>query len=174
MEHANATLKGVGDVVAAEHSFEDFFELEQERLLRLLWMVTGSLQEAEDIVQDAFLRVWERWHNVSSMESPTGYLHNAAMNIFRNRYRRARLGLRKMMGGDPPVDAFGSAEDRISVSSALAWLTSKQRAALVLTFLLGYPADAAGRMLEVRGSTVRSLSSTARAALRDAKEFADE
>ena len=174
MEHAETTLKGVGGIVAVEHSFEDFFELEQERLLRLLWMVTGSLQEAEDIVQDAFLRVWERWHKVSSMESPTGYLHQAAMNIFRNRYRRARLGLRKVIGADPPVDAFGSAEDRISVSSALARLTSKQRAALVLTDLLGYPADEAGRMLGVRGSTVRSLSSTARAALRDAKEFADE
>jgi RNA polymerase sigma-70 factor (ECF subfamily) len=137
-------------------------------------MVTGSLQEAEDIVQDAFLRVWERWHKVSSMESPTGYLHHAAMNIFRNRYRRAGLELRKVIGSDPPVDAFGSAENRISVSSALRSLSRKQRAALVLTDLLGYPADEAGRMLGVRASTVRSLSSTARAALRDAKEFADE
>ena len=51
--------------------FEEFFEVEQERLLRLLWMVTGSLHEAEDIVQDAFLRVWERWHEVSVMESPS-------------------------------------------------------------------------------------------------------
>lgn len=174
MEHAEATWGGVGDVVAVEHSFEDFFELEQERLLRLLWMVTGSLQEAEDIVQDAFLRVWERWAKVSSMESPTGYLHHAAMNIFRNRYRRARLGLRSAIGAAPPVDAFGSVEDRISVSSALGRLTRKQRAALVLTDLLGYPADEAGRMLGVRASTVRSLSSTARAALRDAKELVDE
>ncbi|MGH2526141.1 MAG: sigma factor-like helix-turn-helix DNA-binding protein, partial [Actinomycetota bacterium] len=79
-----------------------------------------------------------------------------------------------VIGADPPIDAFDSAEDRISVSRALARLTRKQRAALVLTELLGYPADDAGRMLGVRGSTVRSLSSTARAALRDAKEFADE
>jgi RNA polymerase sigma-70 factor (ECF subfamily) len=174
MEHAEATWKGVADIVAVEHSFEDFFELEQERLLRVLWMVTGSLQEAEDIVQDAFLRVWECWPKVAAMDSPTGYPHHAAMNIFRNRYRRARLGLRTAIGADPPVDAFGPAEDRISVSSALARLTRKQRAALVLTDLLGYPADEAGRMLGVRGSTVRSLSSTARAALRDAKEFAHE
>jgi RNA polymerase sigma-70 factor (ECF subfamily) len=174
MEHAETTWKGASEVVAVAHSFEDFFELEQERLLRLLWMVTGSLQEAEDIVQDAFLRVWERWPKVSSMDSPTGYLHHAAMNIFRNRARRARLGLRQAITSDPPVDAFGSVEDRISVSSALRSLTRKQRAALMLTDLLGYPADEAGRMLGVRGSTVRSLSSTARAALRDAKEFADE
>lgn len=174
MERAEATWKGVAGAMAVERSFEDFFELEQERLLRLLWMVTGSLQEAEDIVQDAFLRVWELWPKVSSMDSPTGYLHHAAMNVFRNRYRRAKLGLRKAIGADPPVDAFGAAEDRISVSSALGGLTPKQRAALVLTDLLGYPADEAGRMLGIRGSTVRSLSSTARAAMRDAKEFIDE
>jgi RNA polymerase sigma-70 factor (ECF subfamily) len=174
MERAEATWKGVGDLMAVEHSFEDFFELEQERLLRLLWMVSGSLQEAEDIVQEAFLRVWERWHKVSVMENPTGYLHRAAMNIFRNRYRRVQLGLRKAVGAEPPADAFGSAEDRISVSSALGRLTPKQRAALVLTELLGYPAEEAGQMLGIRGSTVRSLSSTARAALRDAKELAHE
>jgi RNA polymerase sigma-70 factor, ECF subfamily len=174
MGQTESAWEGVDGVMAVEHSFEEFFELEQERLLRLLWMVTGSLQEAEDIVQDAFLRVWERWHEISSMESPTGYLHHAAMNIFRNRYRRAKLGIRKIVGSDPPVDAFGSADDRISVSSALASLTSRQRAALVLTDLLGYPADEAGHMLGVRGSTVRSLSSTARAALRDAKELVDE
>jgi RNA polymerase sigma-70 factor (ECF subfamily) len=173
MEQTEATWKAAGHA-AVEHSFEDFFDLEQDRLLRLLWMMTGSLQEAEDIVQDAFLRVWERWHKVSSMESPTGYLHQAAMNIFRNRYRRARLGLRNVIGSDPQVDAFGPAEDRISVSGALRRLTRKQRAALVLTDMLGYPAEEAGRMLGVRGSTVRSLSSTARAALRDAKEFADD
>jgi RNA polymerase sigma factor (sigma-70 family) len=174
MERVGATWNGVGRVMAVDLSFEDFFEVEQERLLRLLWMVTGSLQEAEDIVQDAFLRVWERWPSVSSMESPTGYLHRAAMNIFRNRYRRARLGLRKAIGNDPPIDAFGPVEDQISVANALRSLTRNQRAALVLTDLLGYPADEAGRMLGVRGSTVRSLSSTARAALRGAKEFANE
>ena len=57
MEYAEATWKGVADVVGSEPSFEDFFELEQERLLRVLWMVTGSLQEAEDIAQDTFIRV---------------------------------------------------------------------------------------------------------------------
>ena len=62
MEHVRQPGRG-GEVVAAGRPFEEFFDLEQERLLRLLWMVTGSLPEAEDIVQEAFLRVWERWSN---------------------------------------------------------------------------------------------------------------
>ena len=55
MEHAEVTWEGLEEGVAVEQPFEDFFEEEQDRLLRVLWMVTGSLQEAEDIVQDAFL-----------------------------------------------------------------------------------------------------------------------
>ena len=161
-------------VVAVERPFEDFFELEQERLLRLLWMVTGSLQEAEDIVQEAFLRVWERWSNVSAMDNPAGYLHRTAMNVFRNRYRRTRLAVRKAVGVAPAIDAFGAVDDRVTVSNALAKLTPKQRAAIVLTDLLGYPAEDAAQMLGIRGSTVRSLSSTARTAMRNAKELADD
>jgi len=118
--------------------------------------------------------VWERWPKVSAMESPTGYLHHAAMNVFRNRYRRAKLGLRKVLGAQPPIDAYGAVEDRLSVSSALARLTPRQRAAVVLTDLLGYPAEEAGRMLGVKGSTIRSLCSTARGSIREAKEFSDE
>ena len=103
MEQAGTTWEGAAEAVAVELTFEEFFELEQERVLRLLWMVTGSLHEAEDIVQEAFLRVWERWPKVSAMESPTGYLHKVAMNVFRNRYRRAKLGLRKAIGVEPPA-----------------------------------------------------------------------
>ena len=160
--------------LVAVDSFEDFFELEQDRLLRVLWMVTGSRHEAEDIVQEAFIRVWERWPTVASMKSPAGYLHQVAMNNFRNRYRRAKVALRKVVRADPPADEFASVEDRITVSSALGSLTPGQRAALVLTELLGYPAEEAGRMLGVRGTTVRTMSSRARAVLREAKEFTDE
>jgi DNA-directed RNA polymerase specialized sigma24 family protein len=82
--------------------------------------------------------------------------------------------VRKAVGGAPPIDAFGEVDDRVTVSNALATLTPKQRAAIVLTDLLGYPAEEAAQMLGVRGSTVRSLSSTARAAMRNAEELADE
>lgn len=174
MERAEISWNTADGAVPIEASFEEFFEGEQERLLRVLWMVTGSLHEAEDIVQDAFLGVWERWPEVSVMESPVGYLHRAAMNLFRNRYRRAALALRKVAGVTPPPDAWGSVEDRLAVSTALGSLTPRQRAALVLTELWGYNAAEAGRMLGVRGSTVRSLSAAGRTALRNAKELKDE
>ena len=42
-------------------TFESFFEDEIERLLRALSVITGSRAEAEDIAQDAFIRIYERW-----------------------------------------------------------------------------------------------------------------
>ena len=174
MEQARTEWKTADRTVLIESPFEEFFEGEQERLLRILWMVTGSLHEAEDIAQEAFLKVWERWSDVSAMESPVGYLHRAAMNIFRNRYRRAALAVRKAVGAGPPIDAFGAVEDRFSITRALGSLTPRQRAALVLTELLDYSAEEAGQMLGVRASTVRSLNAAGRSSLKNAKELIDE
>lgn len=54
--------------------FEALFEAEHERLLRALFIVTGSAEEADELMQDAFVAVWERWDRVGSMNDPTGYL----------------------------------------------------------------------------------------------------
>lgn len=174
MERSSALGAAKAESLTVVLTFEEFFESEQERLLKILWMVTGSLHEAEDIVQDAFIRLWDRWPEVAAMESPVGYLHRTAMNIFRNRYRRTKLALRKAVGFTDPPDAFLVIDDRVTVAGALATLTPRQRAALVLTEVLGYPSDEAGRMLGVGASTVRSLAHAARAALRNAKELADD
>ena len=175
IEPTNVDVPPAEMAISVEPSFDAFFEVEQQRLVRIMWMVTRDLPEAEDIVQEAFLRVWDRWVDVSAMESPVGYLQRTAMNVFRNRFRRAKVALGKTVGRSvEAADAFGAAEDRVSVDAALARLTQRQRAALVLTELLGYPAEEAGRMLGVRPSTVRSLAHTGRNALRVTKELADD
>ena len=64
-------------------SFEDFFDAEKDRLLQVMSVITGSRAEAEDITQEAFTRLFERWETVATMDNPAGYLHRAAMNQFR-------------------------------------------------------------------------------------------
>ncbi len=78
--------------------FEEFFEAEKDRLLRVLSLITGSSSEAEDLAQEAFTRVFERWDMVATMEDPAGYLHRTAMNLFRSQYRRAARGLKGAIG----------------------------------------------------------------------------
>src|SRR5262245_52572275 len=93
-------------------AFESFFEEQKDRLLRILSVITGSRAEAEDLAQEAFTRVFERWTSVANMEDPAGYLHRTAMNLFRNQYRRARVAVRRVVGLGPQQDVFKPVEDR--------------------------------------------------------------
>jgi len=147
-------------------AFEDFFEAESPLLYARLCMVTGNRAEAEEIMQDAFLRLWERWDRVGGLDDPTGYLYRTAMNVFRRRYRRTQLAIRKAIRPEAAADEFAEAEIRTEVGAALAPLPPRQRAVLVLTELLGYSSEEAGRMLAIKPASVRSLATRARAALR--------
>jgi RNA polymerase sigma-70 factor (ECF subfamily) len=153
--------------VAFAQSFDDFFELEHEHLLGALYLVTGNLQEAEDLMQDAFVKVLQRWDVVQSLTDPTGYLYRTAMNAFRTRYRRGRMAVRRMASvARRESDPFEDVEVREDVRLALVALTPRQRAAIVLTELLGYPTSEAARALGIKASTVRALTTQARANLR--------
>jgi RNA polymerase sigma-70 factor (ECF subfamily) len=154
-------------------SFETFYDAESRTLFRRLWLVTGDRAEAEELMQDAFLKVWERWEQVGAMEDPVGYLYRTAMNLFRKRYRRAVLAIRRSLGFAPTRDDFADADDREDVRRVLSTLPSRQRAALVLTEMLGFSPNEAGRALGVRASTVRSLSRQGRESFRNAMEVDD-
>lgn len=147
--------------------FEEFFEVESHTLFRRLCLVTGDRQEAEDVMQDAFLRIYERWDLVRSLEDPVGYLYRTAFNVFRRRARRAALAVKRQLRAAPPADEFAAADARHVVFQALARLTPRQRAALVLTELLGYTSEAAAELLGVRAVTVRALASQGRSAMRE-------
>jgi RNA polymerase sigma-70 factor, ECF subfamily len=158
---------------AAQPEFEVFFEREKERLLRMLCVITGSLTEAEDLAQEAFTRVFERWETVRAMQDPAGYLHRTAMNVFRGHYRRARLALKRAIGLAPEQDVFKPVEDRDLAAHVLASLSPRQRAALVLTEALGYSGEEAGQLLGIRASTVWALTHQARGALAGTTEAID-
>jgi RNA polymerase sigma factor (sigma-70 family) len=153
--------------------FERFFETEHERLLRALFVLTGDAHEAEELSQESFLAVWQRWDHVRSMDDPTGYLYRTAMNRFRSRWRRLARAAGRVAGRAAPVDAFAAADERDALARGLATLTHRQRAAVVLTELLGYGSEEAGLILGVKDVTVRVLASQARAALRRTMEAPD-
>ena len=154
-------------------AFEDLFRDEHARLLRALYLVTGNRQEAEEIMQDAFLAVWERWDRVGAMEEPTGYLYRTAMNRHRSALRRAARAARRVVGAAEGGDAFAQADERDAVARALGALPRRQRAAVVLTELLGYGSEEAGEILGVKAVTVRALASQGRAAMRTRLETDD-
>ena len=143
-------------------SFETFFEDQARTLFRRLCAVTGNAAEAEEIMQDAFLALWERWGRVSTLEDPTGYLYRTAMNVFRKRRRRAFLAVRRTLSLAPDPAPFSEIDEQQDVLAALAALTPRQRAALVLTEVMDYSSEEAARALGVTAGTVRWLASRAR------------
>jgi len=152
--------------VEAGARFDEFFEDEHERLFKALYFVTGNRHDAEELTQEAFLKLWERWGEIGRIKDPTGYLFRVALNSFRARRRRASLAIRKMLPVAEPPDAYEEAEMRADVRQLLIGLTPRQRAALLLVDLLGYSSEEAARILRVRPSTVRSLATQGRRALK--------
>lgn len=146
--------------------FESFFEKHRSKVFGAMCLVTGNQQEAEEITQDAFLRLWERWDRVSGLEDPTGFLFKTAMNVFRDRARRASIAARRSIGIADRRDDLAAVEDRDEVIRAMRPLTPHQRAALVLIGYLGLSSEEAARVLGVRASTVRALATKGRATAR--------
>jgi RNA polymerase sigma-70 factor (ECF subfamily) len=156
--------------MVAEHapsSFEEFYTANFKRVFSALCLVTGDRHEAEEIAQDSFVRVYERWERVGTLEDPTAYLFRVSMNIFRNRYRRVSLGLRRALLLAPPAtDDLAAVETHDEVVRLLRGLDRNHRAAVLLTAILDYSSQDAGRMLGLRASSVRSLTTRARAQMK--------
>jgi DNA-directed RNA polymerase specialized sigma24 family protein len=104
-EAAQPTLIDSEDLVHAQHA----------RLYGALCLIIRDRGEAEDVMQEAFLKVWERWNRVQEMENPAGYLYRTALNLHRKRRRRASVAIRRAVGLDTSRDSFADVETRDAV-----------------------------------------------------------
>lgn len=156
----------VGQV--AVPAFEAFYVANERRLFRALFVVTGDRDEAEDVMQTAFCKVWERWERVALLDDPVGYLFRTAFNTHRSATRRSVRAARRLVGWKPeesPPEPSEVAATRDHAARALAVLTRRQREAVVLTALLGFGGPEAAQIMGIRPATVRVLVSQARAVL---------
>jgi len=152
-------------------SFEGFYMANERRLFRALYVLTGSRDQAEDLAQHTFCKVWERWDKVGRLDDPVGYLFRTAFNAHHSATRRAVRAARRAFDvvihstPAPIPEPAELAADRDHVARALQQLTPRQREALVLTQLLDRDVADAARIMRIRPATVRVLVSQARAAL---------
>lgn len=155
-------------------SAESFGELFEEHYMRLRGALTIACRDplvAEELSQEAFARVWERWDRVSALGDPVGYLYRVGMNLARDQYRVGRRVLRRDGKGNdatessPPGGGLDGIETMTALEQAVLRLPARQRAALVVTVFLGYDSTSAARILNIRPGTVRRLASLARGRL---------
>lgn len=131
-------------------------------MLRLAVLLVGSAQQAEEVVQDAFEAVGQRW---GSLDRPGGYLRTCVVNGSRAVLRRRELERRHAVAqAAPPVEA---PERLIELRDALDRLGERQRIVIVLRYFVDVPDDEIAAALGCRPATVRSLAHRALAVLRE-------
>src|SRR5262245_62070827 len=82
------------EAAAQAPTFEDLFAEQHDRLYRALYLIVGDRHEAEELMQDAFVKVLEHWDRV---ENPVGYLYRSAFNASHSRFRRLQRAARRTL-----------------------------------------------------------------------------
>ena len=140
---------------------ESLFVVERVPMVRLATLMVGSRAVAEEVVQDAFASVSERW---DGLERPGAYLRTAVVNGCAQTLRR-----RSVEDRHRPVALANPSEipERlIELRSAMDRLVYRQRIVVVLRYFVDMPDGEIAQILNVKPSTVRSLAHRALAVLR--------
>jgi DNA-directed RNA polymerase specialized sigma24 family protein len=147
----------------ARVAFDGFYREQWAAMVRLAWLMTGSRELAEDLVQDAFVHVGARW---STVETPVAYLRVAVVNAVR---ADARRGARqRALPRDPLHPVLPLELDE--TWHLLERLTPRQRQALVLRFYADLPFDQIADALQCRLGTAKSLVHRGLARLKELME----
>jgi len=141
-----------------EHSVRELYAASYTRLVGIVGCVAHDRHEAEEAVQDAFVRLLGQWSKVGRYDDPEAWLRRVALGYVSNRRRTAALR------HGPAADVAGPTGDAVDLRRALAALPRAQREALVLQDL-GMDVVGIARHLGVPEGTVKSRLRRARAAL---------
>jgi len=140
-------------------SFDEHYREQLAPLVRTATLIVGSRAIAEELVQDAFVRVHGRW---GSIDHPVAYTRRAVVNACRSHLRRRVLEDRYRRAGRPEVADLGARE----LLDALAALPPRQRAALVLRYYDDLSERETAEVLGCAPGTVSSLVHRGLATLR--------
>jgi RNA polymerase sigma-70 factor (ECF subfamily) len=151
-------------VADSERSLAEFYAATYARLVGIVGAVGGDAQEAEEAVQDAFVRLIGRWPSVSTYDDPEAWVRKVALGKLSNRRRKVRNGWSALRRERHAVSTPGPDPLGVDLKRALAALPQEQRAVVVLR-QLGLELAAIASELDVPVGTVKSRLNRARAAL---------
>lgn len=120
---------------AAEEEFDEFYALAYPRLVRQLYAMTGDLPEAQDVVQEAFIRAWGRRGIFTSDGSQEAWIRTTAWRLAVSRFRRVRRGVQLMQRHHEQRSVEGPSPERVALVEALRTLPQKHRSVVVLHHL---------------------------------------
>jgi RNA polymerase sigma-70 factor (ECF subfamily) len=148
----------------SEVEIQALYAASYRRLLAQLIGVTGSVAEAEDVLQEAFVRALDHPRRLRGIDNPEAWLRTVAVNIARSRWRRAQrfLGLAPRLV-EEHVD--GATDDHVVLLQALRQLPAGQREVIALHHLADLTVEQVAETLGLPTGTVKARLSRGRAAL---------
>jgi RNA polymerase sigma-70 factor, ECF subfamily len=149
----------------AAEDFEAFYRAAYTRLVGQLFLIVGDIHEAEDCVQEAFVRAALRWRSLREYELPETWVRRVAVNLANDGFRRTRRRLLALarIGEREQVPAVSV--ENLELAAALGRLARPHRQVVVLHHLLDLPVDEVARQLDVPVGTVKSRLARARETL---------
>jgi RNA polymerase sigma-70 factor (ECF subfamily) len=162
--------------MAEQESLRDLYDGSYRRLVGQLYTVCGSLPEAEDAVQEAFVRAVAKPRRFAQVDNPEAWLRTVALNVVRTRFRRAGRHtwlVTKVLS--PPGPVPGMSPDHVALVEALRQLPYEQREAIALHHIVDLPVREIAGQLGVSEGTVKARLARGRARLAPlVQEFADD
>ncbi len=146
-------------------TLDELYAASYRRLVAQLYAVTGNLQEAEDVVQEAFVRAVGRWNRLKDYDSPEAWLRTVAINLARSRWRRAKRGAAVLVKLGPPASEPELSPDHVALVDALRALPEAQREAIVLHHFVGMSVDEVAESTHSPSGTIKARLSRGRSAL---------
>jgi RNA polymerase sigma-70 factor (ECF subfamily) len=148
----------------SDSEIQDLYAASYRRLLGQLIGVTGSVAEAEDVVQEAFVRGLDRPRQMLDADNPEAWLRTVAVNLARSRWRRAQrlIGLAPRLVQEPRE---GDTDGHVVLLQALLKLPAGQREVIALHHLADLTVEQVAQTLGIPTGTVKARLSRGRAAL---------
>jgi RNA polymerase sigma-70 factor, ECF subfamily len=157
-------------------SQEEFVREHLRRIFLLIYRMVGNTADAQDLTQETFIKALQRQDQLKDLDRAGHWLSriasNTAIDHLRRRGRIQFSGLDEASDPTPAPDDGGPeaqllrGEQRVSLERALARLTPRERAALLLRDVEDLPAEEVARLLRCGKATVRSHIANARIKLR--------
>ena len=162
---------GHGEAAPGPANFDDTFRRWYGPMVRTLSVAAGDRDVAADCVQDAFERAYVRWHRVSRLEDPVGWIRHVAVNRMRDHFRRSVRGRRAVSRLSGRAEAFeGPPAEPSELGALLAQLPSQQRIAAALFYVDELSVEEISSTMRITAGAVKYHLHAARKTLRTALE----